>query len=185
MLLVSLMTLRRMVFDAQMYLANRVINYMPSHMFRLAYYRWVLGFNIGQKSHIFMGAWFDCKRNFIMGRESVINQNCRLDNRGGLVIGNRVSISAEVCILTADHDMRAPDMASRQRSVIIEDYVFIGTRAMILPGVKLGHGCAVAAGAVVTSDVLPGQIVAGIPARPIGVRASDLLYDPTYAPFFV
>jgi acetyltransferase-like isoleucine patch superfamily enzyme len=178
-------TLRRMVFDVQMYLANRILNHVPLHILRLVYYRRVLGFQIGPKSHIFMGAWFDCKRNFVLGRESVINQNCRLDNRGGLVIGNRVSISAEVCILTADHDMRAPDMASRQRSVIIEDYVFIGTRAMILPGVTLGRGCAVAAGAVVTRDVLPGQIVAGIPARPIGDRPNNLLYDPTYAPFFV
>lgn len=179
------MILRRMLFDAQMYLANRVINRLPLHMLRLAYYRWVLGLRIGPNSHIFMGAWFDCKRNFVMGRECTINQNCRLDNRGGLIIGNRVSISAEACILTADHDMRAPDMASRERGVIIEDYVFIGTRAMILPGVTLGRGSAVAAGAIVTRTVLPGQIVAGIPARPIGDRPSNLQYDPTYAPYFV
>jgi acetyltransferase-like isoleucine patch superfamily enzyme len=76
-------------------------------------------------------------------------------------------------------------MASRQRGVIIEDYVFIGTRAMILPGVTLGRGSAVAAGAIVTRNVLPGQIVAGTPARPIGDRPSNLQYDPTYAPFFV
>lgn len=58
-----------MLFDAQMYLANRVINRLPLHMLRLAYYRRILGLQIGPKSHIFMGAWFDCKRNFVMGRE--------------------------------------------------------------------------------------------------------------------
>jgi maltose O-acetyltransferase len=179
------MTARRMAFDAQMYLANRLVNRMPSHALRLAYYRWVMGFQIGSKSHIFMGAWFDCKRNFVLGRESVINQNCRLDNRGGLMIGDRVSISAEVCILTADHDLRTTDMASRQRGVRVEDYVFIGTRALILPGVTLGRGCGVAAGAVVARSVGPYQIVAGVPARPIGERPADLQYDPTYAPFFV
>lgn len=184
MQLMSLFTLRRMAFDAQMYMTNRVINRVPSHTLRLCYYRRVLGFEIGAQSNIFMGAWFDCKRNFVMGRESVINQNCRLDNRGGLVIGDRVSISSEVCILTADHDLRSANFDGRQRTVHIEDYVFIGTRAMILPGVTLGYACAVAAGSIITRDVAPYQIVAGIPARPIGERPHDLIYNPRYSPYF-
>jgi acetyltransferase-like isoleucine patch superfamily enzyme len=60
--------------------------------------------------------------------------------------------------------------------VLIEDYVFIGTRAMILPGVILGKGCAVAAGAIVTKSVVPFTIVAGVPAKPIGHRVENLEY---------
>jgi maltose O-acetyltransferase len=181
----SWLTLRRLLFDAQMYLANRVVAHVPFHTFRNAYYRHVLGFRIGPGSHIFMGAWFDCKRNFVLGQGSVVNQKCRLDNRGGLAIGDHVSISAEVCILTADHDLRSPDMAGRERGVVVEDYVFIGTRALVLPGVILGRGCGVAAGAVVTRSVPPYQIVAGVPARSIGERPRELRYDCRYAPFFV
>jgi hypothetical protein len=72
------MILRRILFDAQMYLANRVINRLPLHMLRLAYYRWVLGLRIGPKSHIFMGAWFDCKRNFAIGCKCTIIECCTI-----------------------------------------------------------------------------------------------------------
>ncbi|WP_333480017.1 acyltransferase [Allocoleopsis sp.] len=131
-----------------------------------------------------MGAWFDAPKNFKVGKHSVINQKCRLDNRGGITIGENVSISAEVCILTADHDLQSWDFAGRTRPVHIEDYVFIGTRAVILPGVTLGKGCAVAAGAIVTKSVSPCTIVAGVPAKPIGKRQPDLQYRLSYRRLF-
>ena len=115
---------------------------------------------------------------------TIINQKCRLDNRGGITIGDRVAIAAEVCILTADHDPKRSDFATRLRSVNIEDYVFIGTRAMILPGVTLGKGSIVAAGAVVTKDVAPFTVVAGVPAKPISNRCSDLNYSVSYPRLF-
>jgi maltose O-acetyltransferase len=135
-------------------------------------------------SFIFMDAWLDTRGFFEMGRDSVINQKCRLDNRGGINIGNSVSISAEVCILTADHDLQSSEFSGRTSPVVIGDHVFIGTRAMILPGVTIGRGAAVAAGAVVTRDVEPFAIVAGVPARPIGRRPEDLRYRSSYARLF-
>ena len=93
------------------------------------------------------------KRGFRIGKSSVINQKCRIDTRGGVTIGDNVSISAEVCILTADHDLANPKFDGRTKPVTIEDYAFIGTRAMILAGVTVGRGAAVAAGAVVTRNV--------------------------------
>ena len=141
-------------------------------------------FEISKGSHIFMGAWFYCRKKFKVGVNSVINEKCRLDNRGGLTIGDNVSISAEVCIITADHDLQSPDFEGRLRQVVIEDYVFIGTRAMILPGVTLGKGCAVAAGAIVTKNVSPFTIVAGVPAKPIGHRIENLEYNCHYTRSF-
>jgi acetyltransferase-like isoleucine patch superfamily enzyme len=119
-----------------------------------------------------------------MGKNSVINQKCRLDNRGFITIGDNVSISAEVCILTADHDPQSRDFSGTIRPVTIEDYVFIGTRAMILPGVTLAKGSFIAAGAVVTKNVEPFTIVAGVPAKPIGKRRTDLDYSAHYERLF-
>lgn len=176
--------IRRVVFDATLYLANRVVARIPSHTLRLTFYRRVMRLTIGQGSFIFMDAWFEGKGLFEMGVNSVVNQKCHLDNRGGITIGDNVSISSQVCILTADHDMASPTNEGRERPVHIEDYVFIGTRAMILPGVTLGRGAVVGAGAVVTRDVPPYTIVAGIPAKKIGDRPQNQSYSASYGRLF-
>jgi len=167
-----------------LFVCNRVIAKIPSHTIRLAFYRRVMEFNIAPSSHVFMDAWFDANRNFHMGPHSVINQKCRLDTRGGIRIGSSVSISAECVILTADHDPQSPTCEARERAVVIEDLAFLGTRAMILPGVTVGRGAVVAAGAVVTRDVPPMTICAGVPARTIGERKADLDYRVDYGRLF-
>jgi acetyltransferase-like isoleucine patch superfamily enzyme len=168
------------LLDALLFFANHVVANIPSHRLRLRFYRTFLDMRIGEGSVILMGAWIDTRRGFSMGRASVINQRCRLDSRGTLQIGDNVSISADVWILTADHDLQSSDFAYRSSPVRIADYVFIGSRAITLPGVTLGTGCAVAAGAVVTKDVPEYTIVAGIPAKPIGPRTRDLRYTLRY-----
>ena len=122
------------------------------------------------------GLWLDCRGHLAIGENSVINQRCRLDARGGLIIGANVSISPEVHILSADHDVSSIDFSGRTREVVIDDYVFVGSRAMILPGVVIGKGSVVAAGSVVTKSVQPRDIVAGVPARKIGTREIELRY---------
>ena len=143
-------------------------------------------FSIGPSSFIFMDAWFDTKGKgaFVMGHHSVINQKCRLDNRGSIAIGNNVAISAEVCILTADHDMKSPKFTGRERQVSIGDYVFIGTRALIMPGVTVGKGAAIGAGSVVTKDVPEFAIVAGCPAKQVGERYGRFEYTAAYCRLF-
>lgn len=66
----------------------------------------------------------------------------------------------------------------------MSDYVWIGARATIMPGVTIGRGAVIATGAVVTKDVPEMAIVAGIPARVIGQRRSALKYTLNYSPFF-
>ncbi|HEY9723192.1 MAG TPA: acyltransferase, partial [Oscillatoriaceae cyanobacterium] len=111
-----------------------------------------------------------------IGPGSTIDQHVRLDGRGGLTIGASVSIAPEVCLLTADHDPQSPDFAGRTAPITIEDHVWLGTRATVLPGVRIGRGAIVAAGAVVTRDVAPHTIVGGVPAKPIGQRSEQLDY---------
>lgn len=170
--------------EGLLYVTNHVVNHLPLQGLRLKFYRHFMKFEIDPGSNIFMDTWFDSKSNLKMGKNSVINQKCRLDTRGIITIGDNVSISAEVCILTADHDLKSCDFKTRIRPVNIEDYVFIGTRATILPGVTLGKGSAVAVGAVVTKSVPPFTIVAGVPAKPIGSRPTELDYSASYPRLF-
>lgn len=180
----SLNILRRVRYEGLLYIANDIVSHIPSHLFRLYFYRAFMKLTIGNGSSIHMGAQFHTIGKFRLGKNSTINKRCILDNRGGLLIGDNVSISTESCILTADHDLDSPVFEGRVKPVKIEDYVFIGTRAIILPGVILGKGSAVAAGAVVTKDVEPFVIVAGAPAKSIGKRKSELFYIAKYQRLF-
>lgn len=169
--------LRSIYYNGLLYVANRLVSRVPIHSLRLFFYRRFMRFSIGTSSYIFMDAWFDSKGqgSFVMGNNSVVNQKCRLDTRGAIFIGNNVSISAEVCILTADHDLHSSTFEGRTKPVSISDFAFVGTRALILPGISIGKGAAIGAGAVVTRDVPECTIVAGCPARQIGFRDPSVL----------
>jgi maltose O-acetyltransferase len=162
------------------YGTNYVINHIPSFTLRHFWYRHVLGVRIGENSAIFLGCFIWSAGPSHMRREGLrigsycwINRNCCLDARGSLSIGNNVSISPDVTILTLQHSYNSPTFADVPGPVVIEDHVWIGTRAMILPGVTVGRAAVVAAGAVVTKDVPPRAIVGGVPARTIGTRDLD------------
>lgn len=178
------MTLSNYLSELRIYICNRIIGNVPSHAVRIKYYRSAMAFDIGDGSAILMGCSFDAKGGFSIGSGSVINADCRMDTRGGLVIGNGVSVSSQVTILTADHDIESPTFGGRQRSVEICDCVWIGTRATILPGVHIGRGAVVAAGAVVTKDVDPATVVGGVPARVIGRRQLKPSYRLSYRRLF-
>jgi acetyltransferase-like isoleucine patch superfamily enzyme len=111
-----------------------------------------------------------------IGTGTVINRGVTLDGRFPLTIGANTSISFGAVILTLQHDLSAADFTAEGAPVEIGDRVFIGARAMVLPGVRIGEGAAVAAGAVVIKDVEPFSIVGGLPAKPIGSRPRNLSY---------
>lgn len=171
---------RSLWLDIRLYFANHIISHVPFHFVRLYFYRTILKAKIDAGSSVFMGTWFDTVGGLSIGRNSTVNQQCRLDSRGGLKIGSNVSISAQVYILTADHDLQSAHFDGRKSKVRVADYVFIGTRATILPGVSIGEGAVVAAGAVVTRDVPPYTMVAGIPAKQVGIRRRELVYKVNY-----
>ncbi|WP_162052640.1 acyltransferase [Pontibacter pamirensis] len=94
-------------------------------------------------------------------------------------IGERVCINDGVSILTASHNISDPGWSLIKSPILIEDYVWIGIGAIILPGVHLGRGAVVGAGAVVSKSVAPGTVVVGNPARPVSKkRCSNLNYNP-------
>jgi maltose O-acetyltransferase len=143
-----------------------------------------MGFKIGKGSAILMRCTFDAAKNFEMENNSVINANCRIDTRRGIKIGNNVSISADVILLTASHNMDRNMEGVEYPPLVIGNYVWIGTRATILPNVKINKGAVVAAGAVVTRDVDERNVVAGIPAKVIRKRRESFDYTASYRRLF-
>jgi len=92
---------------------------------------------------------------------------------GRVIIGANCMIGSHTAISSLTHDYRQPRMNETMvaRPVTIGDEVWIGSHAVIMPGVTLGNGCVVGAGSVVTHDVPPYAIVHGVPARVTGQRA--------------
>ena len=167
------------------YLTNHLISHVPFYSLRHWWYRHILGVRLGRHSGIHLDCyiWFFGPSRLGMdgyltiGDYSRINRSCLLDARGPLRIGNNVSVSGEVAIITTQHRPEDPDFRVESRPVVIEDHAWIGMRAMIMPGVTVGRGAVVAAGSVVTKDVPPLTVVGGVPAKPIGDRG---LADPGY-----
>lgn len=149
---------------------------IPFHSIRNYIYR-IYGLRIGKHSYIHMGARFYFPKNISIGRGTIIGDHCFLDGRAKLSIGDHVDIASEVMIYNSEHDINSEGFDPIEEPVEIDDYVFIGPRTVILPGVKIGKGAVVAAGAVVTSDVKPFEIVGGVPAKVIGERKNK---DPHY-----
>lgn len=157
-------------------LVVRVSGLVPCFSFRKFIYL-LAGVKIGEQSHIHMGAQFFYPAGVKIGKGTIIGQNVFLDGRDKLIIGDHVDIASNVMIYNSQHDINAEDFHATTAPVKICNYVFIGPRVIILPGVKIGQGAVVAAGAVVTKDVSDFVIVGGVPAQIIGQRQ---LQNPAY-----
>jgi len=168
--------------DARDYLIE-ITGVIPSHSLRLFFYRRVFHVVSGEATSIHRHCRFYRPGGVSIGAHSVINRGVLLDGRSGLQIGDNVSISEGSQLLTLEHDPNSPSFAWRGAPVVIANRVFLGARAIVLPGITIGEGAVVAAGAVVTHDVEPYTIVGGVPARPIGQRRRDLSYQLTYRKF--
>lgn len=166
------------------YVFNRFLMYVPSCHFRLFFLRLRVA-QLGSGVGLLMGAELRNGRNVFIGDRVVINRDVLLDGRGGrLVIGDDVDIAQETNIWTLEHDVHSDSHADKGGDVTIEDHAWIASRVTILPGVRIGKGAVVASNSVVTKDVAPMTIVAGIPAKVIGVRRSRLNYQLHFRPWF-
>jgi acetyltransferase-like isoleucine patch superfamily enzyme len=164
---------------------NHLMAHVPSRTLRHAYLRlWLGGFGGG--TGVQMGCRFLNGRKVLLGDRNVINFGCLLDGRQFTIrTGSDVSVGPEASILTLGHNPQSADFADRGGDVTIGNRVWIGYRAIVLPGVAVGEGAVVAAGAVVTKDVAPFTIVAGNPAREIGTRSSNLDYRLDFRPWLL
>jgi maltose O-acetyltransferase len=105
-----------------------------------------------------------------IGRNTFVNYGCFFDSLGRITVGDDCALGAQVTLLTSTHrtgsaKRRAGDVMSRP--ITIGEGCWLGARATVLPGVTVGSGCIIAAGAMVVSDCEPNGLYAGVPAKRI------------------
>ncbi len=164
------------LLDFELLILTFASAFIPFHLIRKVLFQ-LAGAKIGKNSYVHMWTRFFYPPNITIGNGTIIGDHCFLDGRAPLKIGNHVDIASQVLIYNSEHDINSEGFDPIEEPVEIGDYVFIGPRAIILPGVKIGKSAVIAAGAVVTQDVADFAIVGGVPAKVIGERK---LKDPHY-----
>lgn len=164
------------------------LSHTPSHRLRNFVYKYICKMKIAKDVVIYHGCEVREPAKISMARGVIIGDNSILDGRNGIHIGEDVVFASNVRIWTEQHDHEDPWFrcsTQHHGPVIIDKHAWIGSHTIILHSVHIGEGAVVAAGAVVTHDVPPFTIVAGIPAKKIGERNRDLRYvlDGTHRAF--
>lgn len=160
--------------------ANRVVGQLPGHRLRLAYYRALLGWKIGDRTSIHHGLKvFGGRGRVTIGDRSTFQMDCLIVGAGmdDLVIGNDVAIAYQAKLIMGSHDILSPTFDGITGPITIEDNVFVGTGATVLLGVTLGEGSVITAGSVVTKSMPPFSVARGNPAQVVGKRPRNLDYS--------
>ena len=179
----SMTRMRSFAVALTFYVYTEFLSHLPSYGLRNWYLKHILRLKIGDGAAIHMGCFFT-GRQVSIGSHSVINRDCYIDGRGEVEIGDNASISPGAYIISLTHDPSDEQFGVIGKKVTIGDHVWIGARAIITPGVVLGKGGRVGAGAVVTKSFEPYSIVAGVPAQLIGRRNANTDYTLSYFPYF-
>ena len=158
--------------------------FIPIQTIRMAAYRYLFRVRVGRKTNIYRACELRSPWKISIGEGTSIGDHCILDGRAGLSIGSSVNLSTGVWIWTQQHDKDDREFKVVGKGVVIEDYVWLGGRVIVLPGVRIGKGAVVASGSIVTKDVPPFAVMAGMPARKVSERSQDLDYSiDTHLPF--
>jgi acetyltransferase-like isoleucine patch superfamily enzyme len=171
-------------FEGVLSLFIRVISYFPSHLVRVGIYK-LIGAKFGAGSTIYSLSEIRKPWAFSIGLNSIIGEKCMIDARRGVEIGDNVNLSSFVTIWTLHHDYNDKYFKAIGGKVIINNYCWVCSNVIILPGVEIGKGAVVAAGSVVTRDVEPFVVVGGVPAKKIADRDPNLKYTLKYIVPFI
>jgi acetyltransferase-like isoleucine patch superfamily enzyme len=154
------------------------ISLIPSLHIRRWVYR-CLGAHIGHDVVFHFKTELRDPKQLVVGKGTIIGDNALLDARGGLEFGENVNLSNNVSIYTLQHDYRDPDFRCTKLNtkVKVDKYVWIGSNVIVLPGVHIGEGAVCCAGCIVTKDIDPYVVVAGIPAKKVKERPRVLRYQ--------
>jgi maltose O-acetyltransferase len=132
------------------------------------------GVKVGRRTVIGGRLWVagsaTAAEHLTIGDDCFINDGVRFDTAAPITIGDQVAIGHEVLVLTASHGVGPSERRAAlvtTAPVTIEDGAWLGSRSIVMPGVTIGRGAVVGAGAVVTTSVPPDTLVTGVPARPV------------------
>ena len=159
--------------ECKIYVCNFIVSYIPFHCVRLLYYRSIMSYTIGRGSWIGRGCKFNGSGLLSIGENTIVNEYCRLDNRASITIGSNVTIFSEAKLMTADHDMNHPQCRGRERSIVLEDFVFIGPNAMVLGGTQMRKGSVLIGNSLLTKSTEAFGIYGGLPAKCQSQRCLD------------
>lgn len=165
----------------KLYVLNHLVNKIPCWLIRKFFYR-ASGVKLGKKSRIGLNTVLLKPSKIRIGEDSVVNENCFLDGRGNLVIGDHVSISSFSKIITASHTLDSFEFICCP--LTIDDYVWIGTGAIVIGDGKLSSYSIVGAGAVLKGSTIEKGIYIGNPAKLLKTRQDVFNYVINYHPFF-
>lgn len=140
-------------------------SYHPPEEIREIFSR-LTGKPVDETFGLFPPFYTDCGKNMRLGKNVFINSGCRFQDQGGIIIGDGVLIGHNVVLATLNHDVDPQKRSDMFPAPIrIGNNVWIGAQATVLPGVTIGDGAIIAAGAVVSRDVPANVIVGGVPAK--------------------
>ncbi len=155
---------------------NTSINKIPINSLRKVLLRG-LGAKLSSNCVIFRRCEMIKPMGLRVGKSSSIGWFTLVDARGGITIGDNVTVASYCRLVTAKHDIEDPMFTAIEEPIVIEDYAWICTGATILGGVTIGRGAVVMAGAVVTKDVPPMTVVGGVPARFVKERKTEPVFE--------
>ncbi|HNK91179.1 MAG TPA: acyltransferase [Chitinophagales bacterium] len=165
--------------------ANHIVSKIPFYFIRTFIYKYFYLMKIGKNSHIQMGLRVYAPWKIKIGSNCSIGNNCFLDGRRSIEIGNNVDLASYVQILTLGHNLDDEWYKTVGKKVIINDHASIFTSASILPGVEVAEGSVVALASVLTKNTEPWSIYAGNPAKFIRERkVKSLKYLHNYKRYF-
>lgn len=166
------------------FLYNDVITHIPIHFLRKSFLR-LFNSKIAPSSVILMHVRIMNFWNLQIGKHSILNQYVSIDcRRYAVIIEDNVDIGPHTKIWTLSHDPHHNQHQLKGGVVHIKHHAWIASSAIILPNVCIEEGAVVAAGSVVTKNIHAKQIVAGVPAKVVGMRTNDLSYTINYNPIF-
>jgi acetyltransferase-like isoleucine patch superfamily enzyme len=159
-------------------LSLNLLSHFPSHTIRRFFLKYLYLVDISKDVVIYYGFEIRSPFNLHIGNGSIIGDMSILDARNGIWIGENVTLSTGVWLWTEQHNYNNSNFSldDKKSGIRIENRAWIGPRVIILPNIIIGEGAVVAAGSVVTKNVEPFTIVAGIPAKKIGNRNVNLNY---------
>jgi acetyltransferase-like isoleucine patch superfamily enzyme len=151
------------------HLAHGVLDWLPWPLRPLL---WRCLIELGPGSILEHGVFIRPPGRVKIGADTFIGRGCELwaHERATITVGDHTLFGPGVLVTTLGHDYGLMDMPVEVQPIVVGSQVWVGARAVILPGVTIGDGAVVAAGAVVTKDVAPWTVVAGVPAAFLKLR---------------